>query len=121
MVTELGYVPNGKTSSDKFPFLVGAPYSMQLENGHQLNIYYDPISDWLTYSIYDEDLNILILRQVLRAYPINLSCDDSRVLYYVNGYIIDESVDDFEYASLSTTDDYDTWNAAITDMQKYVE
>lgn len=119
MITELGYDANGKTAADRFPFLSSTPYTLQLENGHTLTIFYDFVSDWMTYSLYDSELNLLISRQVLRSYPTNLSQDESRVLYYANGYLIDEAVEDFDLADLGIEPSEEDWESAIEEMQRY--
>lgn len=118
MVTHLGIVENAKDEESKYPFLVGAPFSMQLENAHQLIVYYSKTSKSLTYSIYDESMQVLKYKQPLRSFPSNLSADSERVLFFANGYLIDESASKFSLAN--TEQSRESWIELIKQYQIYL-
>lgn len=121
MITQLEIIADAKTPEEKYPFLIGAPFSIQLENGHQLVILYNKVSQALDFIIYDEQVNIIAQRQPLKSYPTNISKDAERVLYLCNSYIIDESIERFsKHAFVNNEATREQWNEAILEMQRYL-
>lgn len=92
IVTKLNINTQAISISEKYPFLVGTPFSISLENGGSLEITINTITQNLQYSLYDNNGNCVVYRQPLREYPSNLSNSTNRVLFFVNGYILDSDL-----------------------------
>lgn len=92
IATKLNINTQAISISEKYSFLVGTPFSISLENGGSLEITINTITQNLQYSLYDNNGNCVVYRQPLREYPSNLSNSTSRVLFFVNGYILDSDL-----------------------------
>lgn len=98
MISKLEIVNDAKDEASKYSFLVGKPYVISLDNNQQLEIQYSKTSQWLRYSIKDENGNNLLQNQPIRYYPWNLSLETDRVLYLTQlYYLIDLSKTEWEY------------------------
>lgn len=89
IVTKLNINKEAISINEKYPFLVGTPFGVSLENGGNLEITINTITHTLQYSLYDNNGVCVMYRQPLREYPNNLSNSIDRVLFFVNGYILD--------------------------------
>lgn len=92
IVTKLNINTQAISISEKYPFLVGTPFSISLENGGSFEITINTITHSLQYSLYDNNGVCVVYRQPLREYPNNLSNSIDRVLFFVNGYILDSDL-----------------------------
>lgn len=92
IVTKLNINTQAISISEKYPFLAGTPFSISLENGDSFEITINTITHSLQYSLYNNNGNCVVYRQPLREYPNNLSNSIGRVLFFVNGYILDSDL-----------------------------
>lgn len=115
IATKLNINTQAISISEKYSFLVGTPFSISLENGGSLEITINTITQNLQYSLYDNNGNCVVYRQPLREYPSNLSNSTSRVLFFVNGYILDS---DLSHELAKITQANLSQNEIISLMQK---
>lgn len=115
IVTKLNINTQAISISEKYSFLVGTPFSISLENGGSLEITINTITQNLQYSLYDNNGNCVVYRQPLREYPSNLSNSTNRVLFFVNGYILDS---DLSHELAKITQANLSQNEIISLMQK---
>lgn len=97
MILKLNINDAGNSLSDKFALVYGAPFELTLDNNYKINILWDAPSQWLKYSLFNENGDTILLNASLQLYPTNLSNDKTRALFVTKRYyLIDMPLSEWE-------------------------
>ena len=118
-ITKLDINNNALNLQDKYPFLVGDPYTLSLESGEVLQITINYLTQSLQYSLYNLNSECVLYRASLQEYPFNLSLRDDRVLYFANNCLIDSDLSHDLAKSLQNEISQDELISLIKKAQSY--